>query len=519
MRLSYLLKDCTPLWERSFAQAFGAEEDPEIRSIHSDSRFVKPGGLFIAIKGFQSDGHDYISQAQEKGAAAVISERSMVSDKRVVVVNSGRKAMASIAARFYGMPSEKLNLTGITGTNGKTTTTWILESILKKAGHVTGVIGTVNWRYGGNTHDNPVTTPESLDLQRMLKEMLDAGVTHVIMEVSSHGIDLHRVRNCSFDVAVFTNLSQDHLDYHKTLKRYFLCKKRLFTKLLTKGPKADRSVAVLNLDDERGNELAQSVKTKQLSFSTRMPADVKSEDITQKISGISGRIRLPGTSFPISSGLTGRFNLENLLAAAGAAHALGIPNKTIQAGIKSCSGVPGRLERVALSSKRYIFVDYAHTPDALDSILNTLKPLAPERVITVFGCGGDRDRTKRSAMGSIAAALSNLAVITSDNPRSEKPSLIINDILQGVAGVSNRRYLARELDNGFEEDGFHVEPDRKKALRLAVTVSRPGDIILAAGKGHETYQILKDGTIDFDDAKVLEEAVLDLGFTKEVSHA
>jgi UDP-N-acetylmuramyl-tripeptide synthetase len=495
------------LWERGFALESDPGADPEITSIHNNSREVKPGGLFIAIKGFNSDGHDYIEDALERGAAAIVAQQRLTGVPRAVEVADSRKAMASIAARFYNNPSQGMCVTGITGTNGKTTSTWILESILNRAGHTTGVIGTVNWRYCGHTYDNPVTTPESIDLQQMLSRMKEAGVTHVIIEVSSHSIDLHRIRNCWFDAGVFTNLTQDHLDYHKTMGSYFACKKRFFTRHLPTGPKAGTAVSVVNLDDEKGRELKAAVGTRTLSTGRAEDAKLRAVDLSNGISGISGTLEIDGKGYGFSSNLVGNFNVENILSAAGAAYSLGIDPDTIVRGIEDCKGVPGRLERIEPAFGRHVFVDYAHTPDALESILKTLKDQAPRRVISIVGCGGDRDRSKRSIMGNIAATLSDLAIITSDNPRSEDPGLIIQDVLTGIDSGAHCRFSRELLESQEARTGFHVEPDRRTALQTAVKASRPDDIIVAAGKGHETYQILKTGTIDFDDRKILEQAL------------
>ncbi|MBI9090421.1 MAG: UDP-N-acetylmuramoyl-L-alanyl-D-glutamate--2,6-diaminopimelate ligase [Desulfobacterium sp.] len=507
MKLSYLIKECTPLWDRGFALESDPGTDPEITSIHNNSSEVKPGGLFIAIKGFNSDGHDYIEDALERGAAAIVAQQRLTGVPRAVEVADTRKAMASIAARFYNNPSQSLCVTGITGTNGKTTITWILESILNQAGHSTGVIGTVNWRYCGNTYDNPVTTPESIDLQQMLSRMKTAGVTHVIMEVSSHSIDLHRVRNCWFDVGVFTNLTQDHLDYHKTMGRYFACKRRFFTRHLQTGPKAATAVSVINLDDGHGRELTEVVETRAITTGRAGDASLRVVDLSNGISGISGTLVIDGKGYGFSSNLVGSFNVENILSSAGAAHGLGIDPGAIVRGIEDCKGVPGRLERFEPAFGRHVFVDYAHTPDALESVLTTLKDQAPRRIISIVGCGGDRDRSKRSIMGNLAATLSDLAIITSDNPRSEDPDLIIEDVLTGIDLARHCRLTREQLETDPAATGFHVEADRRTALEAAVKASRPDDIIVAAGKGHETYQILKTGTIDFDDRKILGQAL------------
>ena len=508
MKLSYLLKECTPLWRRSLVPAFDPGADPDITSIHNDSRDVKPGGLFIAVKGFKTDGHDYIDLAFERGAAAVVAQEKIPGRQMIVEVSDTRRAMASIAARFYNEPSLSLCLIGITGTNGKTTTAFILESILSRAGHSVGVIGTVNYRYMGKIYNTSVTTPESIDLQEILSRMGSAGVTHVIMEVSSHGIDLQRVRNSHFDVGVFTNLTQDHLDYHKTMGRYFACKRRFFTRILNSGPKASTSAAVINLDDPRGQSLCDAVTYRVVTTAKDTSADVCSADLVQSITGITGTLKIEGKPYPFTSALAGSFNVENILSAAGAAHSIGIDPSAIVEGIEECRGVPGRLERVEPAFGRHVFVDYAHTPDALVSILKTLKARAPGRIITVVGCGGDRDRSKRPIMAEIAVSFSDLAIITSDNPRSEDPQAIIVDMVNGID-----RNLYAELGPEFKsgdlksQKAFHVEPDRRKALEKAVLASNPGDILVAAGKGHENYQILKGGTIHFDDREILAEAL------------
>ncbi len=503
MKLSYLLKECTPLWRRSLDPAFDPGSDPEITSLHNDSRDVKPGGLFIAVRGFKIDGHDYVQDALGRGAAAVVVQERVQGRKRMVEVADTRKAMASISARFYDNPSESMCLVGITGTNGKTTTSFILESILAQAGHRVGVIGTVNFRYRGKTFDNPVTTPESIDLQRILARMKAAEVTHVVMEVSSHSIDLHRVRNCWFDAGVFTNLTQDHLDYHRTMGRYFACKRRFFTRMLPSGPKALTATAVINLDDAKGPALRDAAATRVVTTGRNPRADVCAVDLVETITGTTGILKIEGNPYPFSSALVGAFNVENILSAAGAAHSIGIDPLTIVQGVELCRGVPGRLERVTPDGGRHVFVDYAHTPDALISILETLRAQAPRRIITVVGCGGDRDRSKRPIMGEIAATLSDLAIITSDNPRSEDPHGIIQEILKGIDTARCPELTPDQLTTG---NGFFVAADRKTALETAAAASTPGDILVAAGKGHETYQVLKGSTIHFDDREILASA-------------
>ncbi|WP_300461360.1 UDP-N-acetylmuramoyl-L-alanyl-D-glutamate--2,6-diaminopimelate ligase [Desulfobacula sp.] len=504
MKLSDLIKGC--LLTSSAPLTAGANHDPDISAIASNSRDIQPGGLFIAIKGFMADGNDYIEQAFERGAVAAIAETNPKNLDNIILVENPRRAMATIATNFYGHPSKGLTLVGITGTNGKTTTTWLLESIFKACGFATAVIGTINIRYKDQTVDNPVTTPDSIDLQRTLYEMKKAGVTHVIMEVSSHGLDLNRVDGCRFDAGVFTNLTRDHLDYHKTLDAYYQCKKRFFTQFL--GPHGTNNApAVLNIDDPKGKALFNCLPYTTIGVSTRMRTDIFAEGVTDTIQGLSGPIHLPNGSFNLTSFLTGRFNLENILCAAGAAHALHIDVKSIKKGLENCHAIPGRLEKIKTPLDRHIFVDYAHTPDALDSILRTLKQRAPKRLITVFGCGGDRDRSKRPLMGQIAGNLSDIAILTSDNPRSEHPDAIITDILEGMANF--HRLSDTDLVSTPFKKGYQIEVDRKKALKRALFISKPGDIIIAAGKGHETYQITRAGTLHLDDKEELQNAAIE----------
>jgi murE/murF fusion protein len=508
LKLSELIKDC-PVKDCSTA---GTTHDLEISSIASNSGNIKPGGLFIAVKGFAADGHDYIDQAFENGATAVIAQDNPKNMKNIILVENSRLSMAAIAANFYGNPSKELILVGITGTNGKTTTTWLLESIFNACGFSTGVIGTVNIRYKDKIFNNPITTPDSIDLQKSLFEMKKAGVTHVIMEVSSHGLDLNRVDFCRFDAGVFTNLTQDHLDYHKDMDAYFDCKKRFFTEFL--GPRGKNNApAVLNIDDPKGASLLKSLAYKTIGVSIRKKTDASAaiagaaifvKDITDDIHGLSGIICLPNGSFDLASQLTGKFNLENILCAAGAAHALNIGQKHIKKGIENCHTIPGRVEKVDSPIDRFLFVDYAHTPDALETILTTLKQRAPKRVITVFGCGGNRDRSKRPLMGQIACEHSNIAIVTSDNPRAEHPDAIIDDILEGIGDF--HKLSNKDLTETPFRKGYLVEVDRRKALKKAIFISKPGDIIIAAGKGHETYQITNTGTIHFDDKEELKKA-------------
>ncbi len=497
MKLSYLMKESIVPWDRRIMPDLDPGIDPEITSIHSKAQEVKPGGLFIAIKGFADDGHNYIDKAIENKAAAIIVQNSSENYPGTIRVKNTRKAMASIADRFFGCPTEKINLIGIVGTNGKTTTAWLIESILKTAGYNVGVIGTINIKYNGQIFDTPVTTPESIDLQKIFADMVKASVTHVIMEVSSHAIDLHRVDYCRFNIGIFTNFTQDHLDYHKTMDAYWKCKKTFFTKILNSKALQSSPTAVINIDNKKGKMLAGLLEKKNittLKIGINKDADLFCNNITDDITGLNASLMISNNKANIISQLTGSFNLENILCAAGAAHSVGVSIDNIKAGIENCKNIPGRLERIENNIDRFIFVDYAHTPDALDSILKVLRLRAKSKLIVIFGCGGDRDRSKRNIMGKIAYKYGDIIIITSDNPRTENPEKIIDDILENIDTDNNEKQLI-------------VEIDRKKALEKGIALSEPSDIIIAAGKGHETYQILKTGKIDFDDRIVLREAV------------
>lgn len=508
MKLSELLLDIEhKIIPENNESYLDTESDPTIDSIHYDSRDVQPGGLFVAIPGFVSDGHDFIDTAIEKGARVIMAQRPVDKNATIVEVESTRNALAALSSKFYQNPSEHLVIIGITGTNGKTTITFLLENILSAAGHTPGVIGTINYRYAGKTFDNPRTTPESMDLQRIMAEMLQHNVTHVIVEVASHGIELHRIDNTWLDVAVFTNLTQDHLDFHGDIETYWACKKKLFTSHLMTGPKKDKARAVINLDDPRGKELIQALNLATISVGTSSDNAVFCKDFNLDLNGITGTLSTPDGNFTFSSDLIGKYNLENILCAVGVGVALKLSPEKIKKGIQTAPAIPGRLERIRNNLQRHVYVDYAHTPDALESVLNALNSLATHKIICVFGCGGDRDQGKRPKMGKIAGERSDLAIITSDNPRTEPPTKIIEQILEGTRSLISNEYTPDDLKNGFTEKGYVVEPDREKAIALGITVSKPGDIVLIAGKGHETYQILDTKTIPFDDRLMAEKAL------------
>jgi UDP-N-acetylmuramoyl-L-alanyl-D-glutamate--2,6-diaminopimelate ligase len=504
VKLSRLIKAAEPL---SVDHKGSCAKDPEIRSIHYRSQEVRPGGLFVAIVGHAADGHDYIDDAIQRGAIAVVAQKEIESKTLSIRVADTRRALADIAACFFGNPSEQLTVIGITGTNGKTTTAYLVESILQQAGCEVGVIGTINYRYAGKLFDNPITTPESLDLQRILADMQQAGITHVVMEASSHAIDLYRIRNCWFDVAVFINLSQDHLDFHGDMQSYWASKKKLFTEYLVEGPKSGHAVAVVNCNNKNGGELTEVLKVPVIKTGSRPDNTVCAQNAQCDQNGIAGEITTPGGKFDFKSRLVGRHNLENILCAVGVGSALNLPVAKLRSGIEAVSVIPGRLEHIQNSAGRFVYVDYAHTPDALQNVIQALGAVREGKLICVFGCGGDRDMQKRPLMGEIAARLCDLAVVTSDNPRTEDPRAIIDQIIEGARKANSRHYRVPDLKNGFKEKGYVVEADRQRAIQLGVTVSDPGDTVLIAGKGHETYQILGTSTIAFDDREEARKAL------------
>lgn len=488
-------------------------QEIEVTSLHYDTRTVKPGGLFVAIEGFSTDGHSYIQNAVAMGAVAVVSQKPSAAPRPLIQVSDSRKALAVLADHFFGNPSRHLTLIGITGTNGKTTTAYLIENMLLAAGFQVGVIGTVNYRYKDKVFENPVTTPESLDLQRILAEMRSGGVTHVVLEVSSHAIDLSRIEGCRFDMGVFTNLTQDHLDYHGNMDRYWACKKRLFTQYLgfDKNP-----LAVINTESPQGLELVSDLTYPCITTGRSPDNMVHSESSVIDLNGIRGSIASPRGSISFVSSLVGQHNLENILSAAGVGSALALSLDEIQTGIENTRSVPGRLERVSVVADRPVYVDYAHTPDALENVLKALQELAPERIVCIFGCGGNRDKSKRPLMGQIAATLSHLTIVTSDNPRSENPEDIIDEILPGVRCVCQNEYSAKELNQGFDQKGYCREPDRKRAIEIGIRAAKPGDTVLIAGKGHETYQIIGDTSKPFDDRAVARSALS--AFQREVEN-
>jgi len=470
-----------------------------VQGLEYDSRRVQPGFVFFAFPGAKADGRAFASQAAEKGAFVTVSELPAPDSWTGpwIQVAHGRRALALAARTFYGKLDEKLELTGITGTNGKTTVAFLLDSIFRAAGKTTAMIGTIEYRMGSKTLPAPNTTPESLDLARLFSELDAIGGTHVTMEVSSHALALGRVYGLHFHTAVFTNFSRDHLDYHGTMENYFSSKKLL---LDGSGGPPPRYV-VINRDDEWGRKLtAPGNPVEVLWYGMGKDAMLRARHIRWEGDGLRFDVTFEKTKFEIFSPLAGRFNVFNILAACGAAMTFQLPPETIVRGIEACRGVPGRFERVDEGQPFLVIVDYSHTDDALRNAIAAARSLEPGRVITVFGCGGDRDRTKRPLMGQVASELSDVVVLTSDNPRSEDPLQIMNDVLVGI-----RRSDTKTI----------AEPDRGQAIYKALQEARAGDLVLLAGKGHETYQIFADRTIHFDDRETARDILRAFGFRRD----
>jgi UDP-N-acetylmuramoyl-L-alanyl-D-glutamate--2,6-diaminopimelate ligase len=492
----------------------GGDLDQVIGGLAYDSRKVGTGEIFFAVSGEKVDGHDFIADAVRRGAAAVVFSRDGNWPRAAasIRVKDVRRTMGLWAAHFYGRPSRNLRLVGVTGTNGKTTVSYLIESVLAAARLVPGVIGTINYRYPGHEVPSHHTTPESLDLQELLAQMVGAGVNSVAMEVSSHALVQERVRGLEFDVGVFTNLSRDHLDYHHDMDDYFLAKSKLFTDYLKASPKPCKRAVVFG-EDPRGRELIEKVRGAELevwSYGEGRQWDVHPVRVERDVAGLRGTIQAREQTVEFESALIGAANLHNILGAIGVGHALGIGAEALAQGIRQLKAVPGRLEKVANDRGIAILVDYAHSPDALEKILGAVRPLTRGRLITVFGCGGDRDRGKRPLMGEIAGRLSDIVVLTSDNPRTEEPSAIIDEVEAGVTktGLKKLGVAARRASTDQEEisRGYFVEADRRTAIGVAIAMAAAGDLLLIAGKGHEDYQILGTEKIHFDDREVAREA-------------
>jgi UDP-N-acetylmuramoyl-L-alanyl-D-glutamate--2,6-diaminopimelate ligase len=480
----------------------GLGRDPEITLVTCDSRQVVPGALFFALPGARADGHAFAAEAARRGAVAVVAERPVeCTPALLLLAPSSRRAMALAAAALHGHPGRDLVLAGVTGTNGKTTVSYLVEACAQAAGLPCGVIGTITHRFPGVTRPASHTTPESTEVQALLAEMRDAGARLAVLEVSSHALSQDRVAGLRFQVAGFTNLTRDHLDYHGDMEAYFAAKRRLFVEHL-----APDGTAVVNARDPWGARLADQLGPgRQVwRYGTRADDALRPEGLASTLAGTGATLRTPRGEVALRSPLVGAHNVENLLCAAGMALALGLPPDAVARGLAASRGAPGRLERID-GPGFAVFVDYAHTDDALARVQDALRALGPRRLVTVFGCGGDRDRGKRPLMGEAAGRGSELAVVTSDNPRSEDPLRIIGEILPGLERAGRRRLSAAEALAG--EAGYLVEPDRRAALELAVACAREGDAVLVAGKGHEATQLVGGERRRGDDAEEVRRAL------------
>ena len=481
MKIKELIKSCPD----QIVSCSSFSEEMEISGMHYDSRRIEKGNLFFAISGYQSDGNKFIGQAIANGASAIVSESNKISnDFPWIKVANCRRAMALMSATFLGRPADKLDMIAVTGTAGKTTTTYLLRSIMETAGRKTGLLGTINYWILNRKFSAPNTTPESLDLQDLLSQMVSAGADSAIMEASSHGIELDRIAGINFSTAVFTNFSQDHLDFHGDMESYLKSKLKLFQNLW------NGATAVINLDDPTAISVREAVKTKTLTFGIDNQADIMADNLTSTPQGSTFRLKTANRSVEISLSIAGKHNVYNALAASAAAFSRGISFEEIKAGLENISSVAGRFEPVNLGQDFSVIVDYAHTSEELERLLKAARELKPKRIITVFGCGGDRDRSKRPLMGGAVAGNSDIVVVTSDNPRTEDPDQIISDILPGLAG---REYI--------------LIPDRKEAIYKSIELAEKGDIVIIAGKGHEDYQILGVVKIHFDDREIAGEAL------------
>lgn len=461
-------------------------DEVAINNICYDNRMVSKDDIFVCIKGFSTDGHKFVDGAIKNGATTIIVQDDVIVDYEVTLikVDDTRKALALISSNYYNNPSSKINIIGVTGTNGKTTTAFMIKSILEEAGHKVGLIGTIANYIGDKVIKTERTTPESLELQKLFSEMVIEGVEYCVMEVSSHSLELDRVYGVEFKCGIFTNLTRDHLDFHKTFENYYNAKFKLFER---------SKVKIINMDDEYGvrvkKDLVDLNSKDVLTISTNKSSDFLALEIKSHEKGSEFKIAIDGLNEEFYVDIPGLYNVYNAMGAIISCYKLGIPMNNIKAGISEVV-VPGRCERVAkeLNLPYEIIIDYAHSPDGLENIINTVRACTSKKVITVFGCGGDRDKVKRPMMGKIATELSDSVIVTSDNPRSEEPMSIINDIIQGIE-VSN----------------YIIIENRYEAIKEALTIANQGDIVLIAGKGHETYQILKEGTIHFDEREVIYE--------------
>ncbi|GAA0177260.1 UDP-N-acetylmuramoyl-L-alanyl-D-glutamate--2,6-diaminopimelate ligase [Clostridium sediminicola] len=455
----------------------------EVNKIEYDSRKVEKGDIFICIKGFKVDGHDYIQNAIEKGASVIIAAKSSKVDEHItfITVEDTRKTLALVSANFYGNPSKKLKVIGITGTNGKTTSTFMIKAILEKAGYKTGLVGTIANYIGTTKIKSERTTPESLELQKLFRKMIDENVDYCIMEVSSHSLSLDRVYGVDFDYGIFTNLTRDHLDFHHDFESYYNAKLQLFK---------SAKHAIINIDDSYGEKIIEDINSRYTTYSINANSDYVAKDVNSHSKGVDFKLETNGVTSNINLNIPGLYNVYNALGSIVTCLVEGVSKEDIISGLKDVT-VPGRCELVAKEHNLNfeIIIDYAHTPDGLENILRTAKEFTKGRLIGVFGCGGDRDNEKRPIMGKIGSEISDIAIVTSDNPRTEPPMEIINQILKGIAK---------------EEDVIVIE-HRRDAIKKAISIARENDVIVIAGKGHEDYQVLKDKTIHFDEREIVDE--------------
>lgn len=457
--------------------------DREISELANNTAAVEENSLFFCIEGVRTDGHLFANKAIDGGATALVISKdvNVTGDVTLIKVPDTRVAMAQISSNFYGNPAACMNITGITGTNGKTTSTFMLREILRGFGKKTGLMGTIYNIFDNEIEEAVRTTPESMDFQKMLLKMKDKGVSECVMEVSSHSLELNRVYGIKFKTAIFTNLTQDHLDFHINMESYFKAKKKLFENCEN---------AVINIDDEYGRRLCEEVKCKIITYGIERKGDINAEDIIITGEGTSFKLCYKNETYPVKLHLPGKFNVYNALGCAAAAISLGVPLREITRGLEGLEKVPGRSEKINSKKGFTVVIDYAHSPDGIVNILKTAREYADNRLITIFGCGGDRDRGKRPLMGEAAGSLSDFCIVTSDNPRTEEPMAIINDILPGINGT---------------QCSFVIIEDRKKAIEHALKIGQKGDVIVIAGKGHETYQVLKNETIHFDEREIVHE--------------
>jgi len=497
------LNDLLP--EISAKEVYGPTE-LSVEGITYDSRQVKPGYIFVAISGYAEDGNSYVPQALEAGASVIVSSNRIERLARPskwggsatqIVVGNPRKALAKLATVFYDHPSDKLDVIGITGTNGKTTVSYLIEAIFQENGAKVGVLGTIAYRLGDKILPAPITTPQSSDLQEILRKLVDEEFTTVVMEVSSHALSLDRVEGCEFDSAVFTNLSREHLDFHNSMEEYLRAKIKLFSALGKDARKEREKLAFLNLDDPSTEEIIQSTEAKIITYGIEKEADVVAKGIRLNLDKITFNLVSPSGELKISLPLIGRYNVYNALAASAVALGQGISLGTIKRGLEKISSIPGRFERIDYGQPFTVIVDYAHTDEALRKLLEACRELKPRRIITVFGCGGDRDRGKRPLMGEVAIDLSDYVIVTADNPRSEDPERIALDIEVGIKRKGKGNY--------------QTIIDRFQAIEKALSMAEKGDLVAIAGKGHEQYQIFRDRRVHFDDREVARKILSEKG--------